>query len=229
MHICSMSAGQKRNGRWAKINFSPRDRPAIDPQSSPAAVEYKAEVSCSFGPCSTALARPVHIEAWKPPKVTKLFENPPPNISELATASQPEGKAKRRRWPAKASHGRTRPQLLTRDQLDGRTNAAKVFDRLCADIEADLGGRDQLSTIEATLIEAYAGAAVTLNHLNTRLALGLEIDLSQHAQAVSAMVRVASRLGLQRRAKTVESLQDYLARKYEATADAIEGDAEVQP
>jgi hypothetical protein len=158
-----------------------------------------------------------------------LFENPPPNIPELAAARPPEGVAKRRRWPAKASHQRTRPQLLTRDQLDGRTNAAKVFDRLCADIEADLGGRDQLSTIEVTLIEAYAGAAVTLNHLNTQLALGQPIDLSQYAQAVSAMVRVASRLGLKRQPKPVESLSDYLARKYEATADTTEGDAEVQP
>jgi len=35
--------------------------------------------------------------------------------------------------------------------------------------------------------------------LNTQLALGQPIDLSQHAQAVSAMVRVGSRFGLQRR------------------------------
>jgi hypothetical protein len=49
---------------------------------------------------------------------------------ELATARPPEGVVKRRRWPAKASHQRTRPQLLTRDLLDGRTNAAKEFDRL---------------------------------------------------------------------------------------------------
>ena len=48
-----------------------------------------------------------------------------------------------------------------------------------------------------------AGAAVTLQHLNTQLALGQPIDLSQHAQAVSAKVRVASRLGLQRRARDV--------------------------
>jgi hypothetical protein len=38
-----------------------------------------------------------------------------------------------------------------------------------------------------------------LQHLNTQLALGQPIDLSQHAQAVSAMVRVGSRFGLQRR------------------------------
>jgi hypothetical protein len=125
--------------------------------------------------------------------------------------------------PEKASgksrrpHRATRPQLLTRDRLDGRSGAAKVFDRLVVDIEADLGGRDQLSTIERALIEAFAGACVTLHHLNTKLALGEEIDLSQHAQAVSAMVRVASRLGLQRRAKDVgPTLADYLQQQQAA-------------
>jgi hypothetical protein len=37
------------------------------------------------------------------------------------------------------------------------------------------------------------------------LALGESIDLGQHAQAVTAMVRVASRLGLQRRARQVDT------------------------
>ena len=120
---------------------------------------------------------------------------------QLPTACLPDASAKpvKRRRDKK----RTRPQLLTRDTLDGRTNAAKAFDRLVADIERDLGGSDRLSTIERSLIEGFAGAAVTLQHLNTQLALGQEIDLSQHAQAVSAMVRVASRLGLQRRMKDV--------------------------
>jgi hypothetical protein len=99
-----------------------------------------------------------------------------------------------------------KPQLLTRGTLDKRSSAFKLFNRLAADIEADLGGRDQLSTIELTLIEAYVGATVTLQHLNTQLALGQPIDLGQHAQAVSAMVRVASRLGLQRRARSVNEL-----------------------
>jgi hypothetical protein len=95
------------------------------------------------------------------------------------------------------------PQPLTRSQLDGRTAAAKLFDKLVGEIEVDLGGRDQLSTIERALIEAFVGAAITLHSLNTQLALGQQIDLNQHAVAVSAMVRVASRLGLQRRAKEI--------------------------
>ena len=111
------------------------------------------------------------------------------------------------------SHKATRPQLLVRSQLDGRTNAAKLFDRLVADIENDLGGQSALSTIERALIEGFAGAALTLHHLNTKLALGQAIDLSQHAQAVSAMVRVASRLGLSRRAREVQTLDAYLREK----------------
>src|SRR5262249_24545049 len=83
---------------------------------------------------------------------------------------------------------------------------AKLLDGLPAAIEADLGGADQLSAIERNLIQAFAGAAVTLHHLNARLMAGEEINLAQHAQAVTAMVRVASRLGLQRRQKDVGGL-----------------------
>ena len=95
--------------------------------------------------------------------------------------------------PAKPVRSRsktaTRPQLLTWSQLDGRTNAAKMFDQLAADIETDLGGRDQLFTIERALIEVFCGATVTIHALNTKLALGEQerLDLSEDAAAVSAM------------------------------------------
>jgi hypothetical protein len=137
---------------------------------------------------------------------------------QLPTACLPDATAK----PAKRRRDkkRIRPQLLTRAELDGRTNAARYFDRLVGAIEADLGGHDQLSTMEVELIEAFAGAAIKMNNLNTRLVLGQAIDLSEHAQAVSAMVRVASRLGLQRRVKDVgptlgDLLRDDLAAQRE--------------
>jgi hypothetical protein len=97
--------------------------------------------------------------------------------------------------PKRRKRGRsTAPQLLTRDKLDGRTKAAQVFDRLIADIESDLGGSEQLSTIERALVEGFAGACVQLYGLNTRIALGQTVDLAEHATCVSAMVKVASRL-----------------------------------
>jgi hypothetical protein len=102
--------------------------------------------------------------------------------------------------PARSGrNGRGKLRLLSRDALDGRTKAAQVFDRLVGAIEVDLGGRSALSTIERALIEGFAGSCVVLGHLNAKLALGEDIEVSEHAQAVSAMVRVAGRLGLQRR------------------------------
>jgi hypothetical protein len=122
----------------------------------------------------------------------------------------------------KRRHVATKPQLLTRDQLDGRTGAAKVFDRLVRDIEIDLGGREQLSTIELQLIEVFAGACVALHNLNTRLARGEQIDLSEQALAASCMVRIAARLGLQRRAKEVagETFGDLLRADLQRAGDA---------
>jgi hypothetical protein len=138
------------------------------------------------------------------------MENPSVDTGLLPSDCRFDAPAKRR------NKKRIKPQLLTRAELDGRTTAAKVFDRLVADIESDLGGHDQLSTIERALVEAFAGAAVTLHHLNTKLALGEQIDLSEHASAVSAMVRVASRLGLARRAKDISPTLADIAREIEA-------------
>jgi hypothetical protein len=73
---------------------------------------------------------------------------------ELAADTSKKALPSRVRSPRR--HRATKPQLLTRDQLDGRTGAAKLFDRLVVDIENDLGGREQLSTIERTLVEAHA-------------------------------------------------------------------------
>jgi hypothetical protein len=101
------------------------------------------------------------------------------------------------------ANGKGKLRLLHRSQLDGRTSAAKAFDHLLSAIIADLGGHGQLSAIELTMAEAYVGAAIVVDHLNARLVRGEEIDFNQHSQAASTMLRLGTRLGLQRRAKTV--------------------------
>ena len=107
-----------------------------------------------------------------------------------------------------------RPRPLSRASLDGRTAAAKLFDKLAADIEADLGGRSQLSTIEVCLIEGFAGAYVGLANINTKLALGQAIDLGEMSGAISSLVRVAQRLGTSKRIKDITpSLSAYLQSK----------------
>src|ERR1700738_3423956 len=130
----------------------------------------------------------------------------------VITALEVPTKKPRQRIPHRARH----PQLLIRSQLDHRTGPAKLFARIISEIETDLGGRDQMSTVARALVEAFAGAYISLENLNTRLALGETIDVAEHAQAVSAMVRVANKLGLQRRAKDVgSSLGDLLRQDHE--------------
>jgi len=79
---------------------------------------------------------------------------------------------------SRSLHRSVRPQLLNIKSLDRRTAARKAFDALVAEIEHDLGGREQLSAIEKSLIQAYAGSAILLDDLNARVVLG---DRRRHA------------------------------------------------
>jgi hypothetical protein len=184
------------------------------PDSAPC---RRIETSCEFDYGCGAAKRPPNIvnRTVRRFAVRSTTRQESATAMEIAATCLPGTPRKRRSKKA------TRPQLLMRDQLDGRTNAAKAFDRLVAEIEVDLAGRDQLTAIERALVEAFAGSYVSLCHLNAQqLALGQPIDLSQHAQCVGAMVRVASRLGLQRRQRTVlPTLSDYLASRYPGDAD----------
>lgn len=126
-------------------------------------------------------------------------------VSQSSPQPAPTGPKPKRR------HRAIKPQLLTRASLDQRSNAAKMFDQLVSSIEADLGGRDQLSTIEISLIEGFAGSSVVLNDLNTRLALGQAIDLAEHASVCSSMVRIAAKIGLSRRSRVVNGLVEAVA------------------
>ena len=110
---------------------------------------------------------------------------------------------KPRKWPK-------RPRDLV--PIDKASGATRFFDRMVREIESDLGGRRELSRIETELIRGFAGAATTLQYLNHQVMLGegSEIDLSGYAVIASTMLRIGSRLGLSRRQKTVQSLDQYL-------------------
>jgi hypothetical protein len=111
----------------------------------------------------------------------------------------------------KRSHRAVKPQLVTRAMLDQRTQAGRAFNQLASAIEQDLGGRSELSNIELGLIEAFTGANITLNALNAKLVQGEPIDLGLLALVGGVMCRLASRLGVSRRAKDITpTLSDML-------------------
>jgi len=109
-------------------------------------------------------------------------------------------------------HGRTRPQLLTRAELDGRTTAAKTYDRLEYRICQQLGGYDAITELEHLLVEAVLGSSILMKAEIAQLLLGKDIDRKAFHEACQTIIKSASRLGLQRRARDVTpSLSQYLA------------------
>lgn len=133
------------------------------------------------------------------------------DIVELAppTAEKPKAPLRLRR---KRGPWTPKPRPVSRDQLDGRLAAAKLFDRCVNNIIAELGG--DISKIERGLVEGWVGAHVGLQGLIAKLIAGEQIDWSIYAGTLSVMVRTASRLQPWRRARDVTpSLSQYLATK----------------
>jgi len=111
-----------------------------------------------------------------------------------------------------SGNGRGRVRLLTHDAIDQRTRAYKQFSAIASSIAKDISpdGESSLSTIQKHLIEAFAGCALHVNDLNSRVLRGEQVDLATHAQAVTVLVRVASRLPIGRVAKQIPSMQEFL-------------------
>jgi hypothetical protein len=118
-------------------------------------------------------------------------------------------------------------RLVTRAALDNRTTAAKLFDRTVTEITNDLGGAESLSQIERSLVDAYAGASLMVNHMTARLIEGEQISLARYSAAVGALVRIATRLGIKRRVPHGETpdLGSYLKDRAEPDPAEDDGDA----
>jgi hypothetical protein len=138
---------------------------------------------------------------WKKPRpwtMEKTLEKPCLKNGEKLQPALRAGAARSPLHKKRRAHRTTKIVPLTRDKIDGRSNAAKQFDAIASGIAQDLGGEDRLSTVQKHLVEAFAGAALHVNELNAKLLLGDKVDLISHSTAISTLVRVASRLGIQR-------------------------------
>jgi hypothetical protein len=108
--------------------------------------------------------------------------------------------------------------------VDGRTLIARRYHDISYAIFTDQGGVDQLAEARVQLIRRFAAAAVLAEQMEANLANGKPIDIAEHAQLTSSMVRVAGRIGINRRAKEiVPSLSQYLE---QADAEVDEADEE---
>jgi hypothetical protein len=126
----------------------------------------------------------------------------PGSPAVCAPAKKP--RKKRPKW-------RPRPQPFDRLGLDRRTRAAMIFDKLVADILRDLGGADQVGTIELGIVETFAGAYLGVKGFNNAIVTGQDVDWEKFSGVASTAIRAASRLQPWRRSKDITpSLSDLL-------------------
>lgn len=105
--------------------------------------------------------------------------------------------------------------------VDGRTSLAKRYRDIASQIIVDQGGEDRLAEARLQLIRRFSAAAVLAEQMEARMVLGEQIDINLHALLTSSLVRVASKIGINRRAKEiVPTLKHYL----EVKADEDEDD-----
>ena len=132
----------------------------------------------------------------------RLVASVKPTASRVPTA----GKAQAR---SRLSNGR---DVLP--NVDGRNVVARRYRDIIGAVVSDQGGAEHLSEARLQLIRRFSAASVLAEQMEARLARGEQINIQEYSLLVSTMVRVAQRIGIERRARNVTpSLGQYLSNK----------------
>jgi hypothetical protein len=124
-------------------------------------------------------------------------------------------------------HGSHRARLelkeLVRRSMDGRTTEAREVAEWIGDLVADLGGLENLTTAQRTIVEvagitrmqlarvdAFIAAMPSLIHYRRRALFPI---VAQRQALADGLCRRLNEIGLERKARRVPSLADYLAAK----------------
>jgi hypothetical protein len=100
--------------------------------------------------------------------------------------------------------------------IDGRSLIARRYRDLVAALCADQGGLEVMAEARVQLIRRFAALAVQAEAMEARLARGEALDLSEYTNLASTMVRVASRIGIERVPRDASpDLRSYLNAKAE--------------
>lgn len=95
--------------------------------------------------------------------------------------------------------------------VDQRSTQARRYRDLVSLIVADQGGLDRMSESRLQLIRRFAAQAVQAEAMEARLVSGDAIDVAQHSLLCSTLVRLAQRIGIDRRAKNITpSVAEYI-------------------
>ena len=95
--------------------------------------------------------------------------------------------------------------------VDGRSEGGRRFRDLVIQICEDQGGLDRLSESRLQLVRRFCAACVLAEAMEAKLVNGEQISVQEHALLCSSLVRIASRIGINRVPKNVTpELRDYI-------------------
>ena len=124
-------------------------------------------------------------------------------------------RAKRKQSAASVQKPTARSRVTNGRQIlagiDQRSPNARRYRDLVAVVAADQGGVDHCSEAKLQLIRRFAALSVQAEAMEAQLANGTAIDITEYSQLTSTLVRVVSRLGINRTARNITPhLHDYL-------------------
>jgi hypothetical protein len=104
-------------------------------------------------------------------------------------------------------------RLLTLDGIDRRTAAYRDTKRLIADVEADLGGAENVSAMERQMVQHGAVLGAIAADMETKFLQGRRINLVELCTVLNAQRRAFDAIGYKRRQRDVTpTLQGFLNR-----------------
>lgn len=96
------------------------------------------------------------------------------------------------------------------DELDGRSRVARELRSRWSALANAQGGERELSYMRRSLVSRFVHLEAWLELQEAALANGQKIDESKYFAALNAFTGLLNKLGLERRRKPVQSLNDYL-------------------
>ncbi len=96
------------------------------------------------------------------------------------------------------------------EELDGRVRTAKTLRQRLRALIADLGGESELSYQEMSLVKRCIHVERLLERRESTLAHGASIDDQAYFSGITTLSSLFTKLGLKRRAKPVQTIEQYL-------------------
>lgn len=99
------------------------------------------------------------------------------------------------------------------EKMDGRTTLARVVNERYETLANDLGGIEVLSYQKRSLCKRAIWMEAIIEQQEAALSRGEEVDQGKLTQAVNTLIGLLKTLGLERQARDVPDLQQYLQRR----------------